>query len=130
MADFIVYGVPGSPYVRAALLALEVCKKAGLSVPKDVKVAGIDNIPQARFASPSLTTYRQPLDEMAGCAVDLALGRRTRSRSFDAVLVPAEVPRLHRDAHHQQSAGDQPNGLRRDVEAAGDDRVGVGGNRR
>jgi DNA-binding LacI/PurR family transcriptional regulator len=73
---------------NAALLALEVCGKAGLSVPKDVKVAGIDNIPQARFALPSLTTYRQPLDEMAGCAVDLALGRRTRSRSFDAVLVP------------------------------------------
>jgi hypothetical protein len=49
---------------------------------------------------------------------------------IDALLVHAGVPWPHCDAHHQQSAGDQPDDLRRDVEAAGDDRVVTGYDRR
>jgi DNA-binding LacI/PurR family transcriptional regulator len=72
----------------AALLALEVCKKARLAVPKNVKVVGVDDSPLAAMSEPPLSTYRQPLDEMVECAVDLALGRRRQSRRFDAVFVP------------------------------------------
>ena len=38
-----------------------------------------------------------------------------------------EFPRPRRDAHHQRGEGHQPRRLRRDVKAAGDDRVGVDG---
>ncbi len=36
------------------------------------------------------------------------------------------LPRRGGDPHHQRGEGRQPRGLRRDIEAAGDDRVGVG----
>ncbi|MDD5200859.1 MAG: LacI family DNA-binding transcriptional regulator [Terrimicrobiaceae bacterium] len=72
---------------HAALLALDECGKAGFRVPEQVRIVGIDDIPEARTSSPALSTYRQPLDEMAGCAVDLATGVRQRSRLFDAVFV-------------------------------------------
>ena len=72
----------------AALFALDVCLRAGLSVPDQVKVVGIDNIPEAQFSSPPLTTYRQPLDEMTECAIELTLSTQMRSRVFDAVFVP------------------------------------------
>ena len=35
------------------------------------------------------------------------------------------LPRPRRDAHHQRGQGREPGGLRRDEQAAGDDRVGV-----
>lgn len=72
----------------AALLALEVCKEAQISVPNSVKVVGIDDLPLAAVSAPPLSTYRQPLDEMVACAVDLALGRRRQSHRFNAVFVP------------------------------------------
>ena len=47
----------------------------------------MDDIPRAQFSFPPLSTYRQPLDEMVGCAVDLALGKRKQSRLFEAAFV-------------------------------------------
>jgi DNA-binding LacI/PurR family transcriptional regulator len=70
---------------RAALLALDLCQK--ISVPGKMKVVGMDDTPRAQFSSPPLSTYRQPLDEMVECAVDLALGKRHRSRLFEAAFV-------------------------------------------
>jgi len=73
---------------RAALTALNVCRDLGWGVPERVKVVGIDDIPQARFSQPPLSTFRQPLDDMTACAVDLALGNRTRSKLFAAEFMP------------------------------------------
>ncbi|MFA7345232.1 MAG: LacI family DNA-binding transcriptional regulator [Terrimicrobiaceae bacterium] len=75
---------------RAALTALDICREMRLSVPAKMKVVGIDDVSQAHYSSPSLSSYRQPLDEMAGCAVELALGTRQRSRLFEAVFVPRQ----------------------------------------
>jgi len=73
---------------RAALAALSACRRLRLPVPRKVKVVGIDDLSVSTFSSPSLSTYRQPLDEMLGCAVESALGKRRRSRPFEAVFVP------------------------------------------
>jgi LacI family transcriptional regulator len=35
-----------------------------LSVPDDLSVVGFDDLPMSRWASPPLTTVRQPLEEM------------------------------------------------------------------
>ena len=40
-----------------------------LRVPDDISVVGFDDRPEARWASPALTTVRQPLSEMAATAV-------------------------------------------------------------
>ena len=42
-----------------AMGVLEALKKNGFSVPNDFSVTGFDDIPQARYVSPSLTTIRQ-----------------------------------------------------------------------
>lgn len=74
----------------AALTAARSCQQCGISIPRQVQIIGIDDSADAARATPSLATFRQPLDEMTACAVDLALGRRVRSRKFEAVFVPGD----------------------------------------
>lgn len=45
----------------------------GLLVPRDLSVVGFDDVPEARWAVPSLTTIRQPIAEMGAVAVRLLL---------------------------------------------------------
>jgi DNA-binding LacI/PurR family transcriptional regulator len=72
--------------------AISVLRRAGLSVPEDVAVAGYDDSPAARFADPPLTTVRNPFQEFAVEAVrildDLISGRV--SKPTHAVL-PTEL---------------------------------------
>ena len=46
-----------------------------LAIPEQVSVVGFDDIPLAAFTAPPLTTVRNPVSEMAGLAVDLAIDR-------------------------------------------------------
>lgn len=48
----------------AAIGAIRALTEAGLKVPDDVSVVGFDDIQSAAFCTPSLTTVRQPLNEM------------------------------------------------------------------
>ena len=47
----------------------------GIAVPRDISVVGFDDAPLAEMIVPTLTTVRQPLEEMAEAAVSLLLGR-------------------------------------------------------
>jgi DNA-binding LacI/PurR family transcriptional regulator len=58
-----------------AIGALHAADEAGWTVPRDVSVAGFDDIPMAAFTVPALTTVRMPVTEMAAQAVDLAVDR-------------------------------------------------------
>lgn len=58
-----------------ALGALAMAGKMGLSVPRDVAVAGFDDSPAARMVYPPLTTVRQPIAEMTRRAVLSLLGQ-------------------------------------------------------
>lgn len=51
-----------------ALGAYTALHRRGLRVPDDVSVVGFDDLPLAASVTPSLTTVRQPLAEMAGRA--------------------------------------------------------------
>jgi LacI family transcriptional regulator len=51
----------------------------GLRAPGDVSVIGFDDAPIAEMLSPTLTTVRQPLQEMADAAVSLLLARVSKS---------------------------------------------------
>ena len=73
---------------NAALVALSACNLARIRVPEAMQIVGIDDTPEAAAAVPSLATFRQPLDEMTACVVNLALGRRSQSQKFKAVFVP------------------------------------------
>ncbi|MFI1995462.1 LacI family DNA-binding transcriptional regulator [Actinoplanes sp. NPDC020271] len=60
-----------------ALGVYEAARRAGVSVPAQLSVVGFDDLPGARWASPPLTTVRQPLRDMGGRAAGtlLALAR-------------------------------------------------------
>src|SRR5581483_5247471 len=58
-----------------ALAAMSALRARGIEVPSDVAVIGFDDMEAARFASPPLTTIRQPLNEQGALALDLVLAQ-------------------------------------------------------
>jgi DNA-binding LacI/PurR family transcriptional regulator/serine phosphatase RsbU (regulator of sigma subunit) len=56
-----------------ALGAMEALQARGIDVPRRVAVAGFDDIDEARFATPPLTTVRQPLYDSGRQAGRIAL---------------------------------------------------------
>ena len=56
-----------------AMGVYEAARQRGLRVPEDLSVVGFDDLPQARWTSPPLTTVRQPLSEMGMLAVRTVL---------------------------------------------------------
>jgi DNA-binding LacI/PurR family transcriptional regulator len=72
------------------VLALEVINAAaerGIDVPRELSVAGFDDIPEAALATPSLTTIRQPHDRKGSEAVRLLL----EGEPPESVLLPSEL---------------------------------------
>lgn len=59
---------------QMALGLLGGLQEAGLSVPADLSVVGFDDIPDAAFYWPRLTTVRQDFDELARRAVAALIG--------------------------------------------------------
>jgi LacI family transcriptional regulator len=44
-----------------------------LRIPDDLSVAGFDNIPEATYITPALTTVEQPMGEMAHTAAEMLI---------------------------------------------------------
>ena len=57
----------------AALGAMAAVRSHGLSVPEDVSVVGLHDIPLAAYMNPALTTVRMPLAELGSRSVDMIL---------------------------------------------------------
>jgi LacI family xylobiose transport system transcriptional regulator len=65
-----------------ALGVIEAARTLGVRVPADLSLVGYDDVPVAKWASPSLTTIHQPLRKMAEEASRLVL--RLRDGDTDA----------------------------------------------
>ncbi|HZL17740.1 MAG TPA: substrate-binding domain-containing protein, partial [Polyangia bacterium] len=72
----------------AAMLALQ---ERGLQVPSDVAVVGFDDIEDARFSTPPLTTVRQPLYQQGEAALDLVLEQLEGKEVQGQVNAPTEL---------------------------------------
>ena len=59
--------------IVALALAVVAASLLGLSVPRDICIAGFDDIPTLRDHTPSLSTVALPLEEIGARAVELAL---------------------------------------------------------
>jgi LacI family transcriptional regulator len=59
----------------AAIGATRVIKEHGLRVPEDISLIGFDDIESATYNTPSLTTIRQPLQQMGIVAAHTLLNR-------------------------------------------------------
>jgi DNA-binding LacI/PurR family transcriptional regulator len=73
-----------------ALSLLRIFHGAGLRVPGDLSIVGIDDIPASGQAFPPLTTLRQPIGEMASAAFSAVLGRLRKSVSIPGKLIVRE----------------------------------------
>ena len=57
-----------------AIGAIRAFREAGLRVPEDISVIGFDDIESAGYLTPSLTTLRQPLEQMGELAAEHLIG--------------------------------------------------------
>lgn len=75
----------------SAIGAIRAFLDAGLSVPDDLSVVGFDDIQNAAYYNPRLTTVRQPLREMGRIAAQVLLERittpRQRGKADDSFVV-------------------------------------------
>ncbi len=54
---------------KTAFGAMEAIKDAGLRIPNDISIVGIDDVHESAYASPALTTYHVPKRELGETAV-------------------------------------------------------------
>ncbi|GAA2902578.1 LacI family transcriptional regulator [Actinoplanes cyaneus] len=71
---------------QMALGVYEAARRRGLRVPDDLSVIGFDDLPDACWSSPPLTTIRQPLAEMGSLAARTIL-RLSRGETIETPRV-------------------------------------------
>ncbi len=89
-----------------AIGALEAARLAGLSVPRDLSIAGFDDIEAASLTTPPLTTIRVPKIQLGACAADLLL-RLISGTRVPEMLHNCEI-RCHNELVVRQSTGLRP----------------------
>jgi LacI family transcriptional regulator len=77
----------------AAIGCIRALHDLGLRVPQHVSVVGFDDIKEAAFQTPSLTTIRQPLHQMGALAVRTLLQqlRPSSNRDCEQIAVAPEL---------------------------------------
>ncbi len=75
----------------SAIGAMRAILDAGLRVPDDISIVGFDDIQSASFLNPSLTTIRQPLQEIGKIAGSVLLSRLAGGAEEREVMVCPEL---------------------------------------
>lgn len=70
----------------SAIGAIRAIMDRGMRVPDDISVVGFDDIQNAAYHNPSLTTIRQPLRQMGTVAARVLLQRIRGQEAFPDVL--------------------------------------------
>lgn len=70
-----------------AVGAIKAVNAAGLNVPRDISIAGYDDIPGADAIAPPLTTVRMPYYEIGAKAVEMLMKRLRGSRDIPSEMV-------------------------------------------
>jgi LacI family transcriptional regulator len=76
---------------QMALSVLQVAHRRGLSVPQDLAVVGFDNIPEAAYFWPPLTSVQQDLHELGCVAVQQVVRLIEAGRDSEEVYQPETV---------------------------------------
>lgn len=75
-------GRPSAVFCCSDLMAIGVydaARERGLRIPEDLSVVGFDDLPEAGWTTPPLTTVRQPIAELGAAAVRMLLRRPSES---------------------------------------------------
>jgi DNA-binding LacI/PurR family transcriptional regulator len=71
---------------------LRALHEAGRRVPEDISVVGFDDIPEAAYLTPPLTTIRQDFAEVGRRSLNLMLAQLATGNRMDSkLLVPAQI---------------------------------------
>ena len=86
--------------------------RLGLSVPGDLSVIGIDDVPMAAMVAPSLTTVSLPSEDAGAAAVALLReGRSAKTELFGTLVVRESTGRVtRRRANAGVSGARRPSG--------------------
>jgi DNA-binding LacI/PurR family transcriptional regulator len=86
---------------KTALGALEALKGAGIRVPEDMSLVGFDDIAECTQSVPTLTTIRNPLEDIGQMAARrLIIGIEGEGATLHKILLPTElVVRQSSDVH-------------------------------
>jgi LacI family transcriptional regulator len=99
-----------------AVGALRAARQAGLRVPRDLSLVGMDDPPWAELTDPALTTLAQPVRAMAAAAAELLVGRlEGRRRRPKRQVFPFEL--RHRGSCCKGSSPHQGQRARRSTRA-------------
>lgn len=90
------YFRPGTPHPDAivaandwmALGAMQALAERGIRVPDEVSVIGFDDIDEARFLLPALTTVEQPARQLGTAGVRAVMARLRGQSSIDVQYLP------------------------------------------
>ncbi|HWQ14229.1 MAG TPA: LacI family DNA-binding transcriptional regulator [Roseiflexaceae bacterium] len=75
----------------AAIGVLEAARDAGLAVPGDLSIVGFDDLPEARYVRPALTTVHQPVAEKARLAAEALVVALSDAAHVTHYLLPTEL---------------------------------------
>jgi LacI family transcriptional regulator len=81
----------------SAFGAMDAAREDGLRIPDDISIVGFDDIPQASFVYPKLTTVRQPLEQMGQIAVKMLL-QQIEDQSRPPQRITLETQLIIRDS--------------------------------
>jgi len=90
--------------------AVNALRERGLRVPDNMSVVGFDDLEEARFASPPLTTIRQPLYEQGRRATEMLLALMDGKDVTGYITLPTELV-------IRQSCGCQPQDVFQAIDA-------------
>ncbi len=76
---------------QMALGLLRRLHEAGRQVPQEISIVGFDDIPEAAYFTPPLTTVRQDFHELGRRCLHILLARIERKAGPMRVVVPAEL---------------------------------------
>lgn len=74
-----------------ALGFMAAARERGLSIPEDFSIAGVDDMPEARFFTPALTTARLDFSTLGRGAFDMIRRRVDTGEPQDRVLVAPQL---------------------------------------
>jgi LacI family transcriptional regulator len=82
---------------QSAIGAIKAIHQAGLRVPDDISVMGFDNIPEAAYTHPGLTTVDQFIDKMGYVAAEMLI-RLIQGQSLESPVYKMPTRLIVRDS--------------------------------
>jgi LacI family transcriptional regulator len=75
-----------------AMAAMDAVRERGMHIPEEISIIGFDDIPQSSMIRPSLTTVRQPLEQMGRLATQILFDLINNSnQKHHRIELPSEL---------------------------------------